>query len=172
LPRLRVRVHFHDGTRPGRQCLLALWRLRRGLERLETKKRLELGQEMVRPARELTDPDPAGGSWKLPDTPFPTLPADVVQLSEQEFAGGLQLQDIVSIDMVCHRFPEDTNRALVWFIRFRALITWCEQAEIAPWLLLEPRHAPHACAVAASFALNAGWEFDTDRFRSAVESHR
>jgi len=41
---------------------------------------------------------------------------------------------------------------------------------MAQWLGAEPSHAHHACELAASFDLNDAWEFDAERFRSAVES--
>ena len=108
----------------------------------------------------------------LPRTPFPTHPSDVVALTVPEFANGLHLHDTVSIDSVCQRFLDDTNRALVWFIRFRALTAWSERTEIAVWLSTATGHANHACEVAASFELNSNWEFDAERFRSAVQSRR
>ena len=108
----------------------------------------------------------------MPRTPFPTHPSDVVALTVPEFASGLRLRDTFSIDEVCQRFIDDANRALVWFIRFRALTAWCERTEIALWLSCEPAHEPHACEVAASFELNSDWEFDADRFRSAVQLRR
>ena len=107
-----------------------------------------------------------------PGTPFPAHPVDVVALTVPEFATGLHLHDSVSIDAVCDRFLDDTNRALVWFIRFRALTAWSERTEITLWLSTEPGQAHHACELAASFELNGDWEFDADRFRSAVQSRR
>ena len=103
-------------------------------------------------------------------TPFPASPCDVVALGVSEFTCELDLNASVSLDAVCRRFLEDTNRAVVWFIRFRALTAWCERIEVAQWLISEPSHAHHACELAASFDLNDDWEFDTERFRSAVES--
>ena len=38
------------------------------------------------------------------------------------------------------------------------------------WLQSQPTHAQHACQLAASFALNDDWEFDTEGFRSAVNA--
>ena len=76
----------------------------------------------------------------------------------------------VSIDAVCQLFLDDTNRALVWLIRFRALTAWREGTDMAAWLHAEPTHAQHVCKVAASFRLNDDWEFDAQLFRSAVES--
>jgi hypothetical protein len=103
-------------------------------------------------------------------TPFPASPCDVVALSVPEFMSELDLHGAVSLDAVCRRFLEDTNRAVVWFIRFHALTAWRERQDVAQWLRLEPSHAHHACELAASFDLNAAWEFDAERFRSAVES--
>jgi hypothetical protein len=104
------------------------------------------------------------------ETPFPTTPSDVVALTVPEFTRALDLTEPVSLDSVCQRFLDDTNRALVWFIRFRALTAWCERTDMGSWLQSEPSHAQHACQLAAGFALNDRWEFDAERFRSAVES--
>jgi hypothetical protein len=103
-------------------------------------------------------------------TPFPSSPCEVVALTVPEFTCGLDVNAAVSLDSVCQRFLEDANRALVWFIRFRALTDWCERADMAAWLKSDPLHAQHACQVAASFDLNDDWEFDAAPFRSAVES--
>jgi hypothetical protein len=103
-------------------------------------------------------------------TPFPSKPCDVSPLTVLEFTCELDLNASASIDAVCGRFVDDVNRALVWFIRFRALTTWCERTDSDAWLKSEPSRARHACAVAASFTLNDRWEFDPERFRSAVQS--
>jgi hypothetical protein len=103
-------------------------------------------------------------------TPFPASPCDVVALTVPEFTSELDLTESASLDAVCRRFLEDANRAVVWFIRFRALTAWCERLDVAQWLRSEPLHARHACELAASFDLNEAWEFDAERFRSAVES--
>jgi hypothetical protein len=102
-------------------------------------------------------------------TPFPTSPSDVVALTVPEFTNELELNESASLDAVCRRF-EDTNRAVVWFIRFRALTAWRDRVDVAMWLRSEPSHARCASQLAASFELNDAWEFDADRFRSAVES--
>jgi hypothetical protein len=107
---------------------------------------------------------------KMRRTPFPASPWDVATLSVPEFTSELDLDGSVLLDAVCRRFLEDTNRAVVWFIRFKALKTWCERMDVAPWLRSEPTHAHRASELAASFDLNDAWEFDADRFRSAVES--
>jgi hypothetical protein len=103
-------------------------------------------------------------------TPFPTNPSDVVALTVPEFTCELDLNGSVSLDAVCRRFVDDTNRALVWFIRFRALTAWCERADVGVWLQSDSLHTQHACQLAASFELNDDWEFDAERFRSAVDS--
>jgi hypothetical protein len=103
-------------------------------------------------------------------TPFPMSPADVEALTVPEFTCELDLERAWSLDAVCRRFLDDTNRALVWWIRFRALTTWRERVDVAQWLRAEPLHAHHACQLAASFELNEAWEFDAERFRSAVEA--
>jgi hypothetical protein len=103
-------------------------------------------------------------------TPLPTHPSDVAALTVPEFTSELDLNQAASLDAVCRRFLEDTNRAVVWFIRFRALTAWRERMDVAQWLRAEPSHAQRACHLAASFDLNDAWEFDADRFRSAVES--
>lgn len=103
-------------------------------------------------------------------TPFPIRPSDVVALTVPEFTCELDLRGPVTIDAICQRYVDDANRALVWFIRFRALAAWCERTDVAEWLRSDPLHTQHACELAAGFALNDDWEFDTDRFRSAVQS--
>ncbi|HTG99209.1 MAG TPA: hypothetical protein VL882_03020 [Vicinamibacterales bacterium] len=103
-------------------------------------------------------------------TPYPVRPCDVVALTVPEFTCQLDSSDAVSIDIACQRFPEDINRAMVWFIRFRALTAWCARTETVSWLRSEPSRTGRACELAASFELNERWEFDADRFRSAVDS--
>jgi hypothetical protein len=93
-----------------------------------------------------------------------------VALTIPEFTCELDLKASASIDAVCRRFINDVNRALVWFIRFRALTAWCERTDVDAWLKSEPSRAQDACAVAASFALNDEWQFDPEPFRSAVRS--
>ena len=103
-------------------------------------------------------------------TPFPARPCDVVALTVPEFACALDLDAAASLDVGCRRFLDDANRALVWFIRFRALMAWRERADMAAWLTSGPSLARHACEVAASFELNEAWQFDAEAFRSAIES--
>jgi hypothetical protein len=103
-------------------------------------------------------------------TPFPARACEVVALTVSEFTCELALNAPTSFDSACRRFLEDANRTLVWFIRFRALTAWCEHADIAVWLQVNPSYPRHACEVAASFALNDDWQFDPEPFRSAVES--
>jgi hypothetical protein len=101
---------------------------------------------------------------------LPARPSDVAALTVPEFTCELDLSGSVSLDAVRRRFLEDTNRAVVWFIRFRALTSWCERRDVAQWLRSAPSHTHHARELAASFELNEAWEFDAERFRSAVES--
>ena len=93
----------------------------------------------------------------------------MVALTVLEFTCDLDLNGSLTLESACERFLHDANRALVWLIRFHALTAWCERADVAPWLHSDPSHAQHACELAASFALNDEWEFDPNRFRSAVE---
>ena len=106
----------------------------------------------------------------MPPTPFPMSPSEVVALTVPEFTCELDLHGAVLLDAVCRRFPDDANRALVWFIRFQALTVWCELAQVSTWLQSEPLQAAQACRLAASYELNDEWGFDAERFRSAVES--
>ena len=103
-------------------------------------------------------------------TPFPARPCDVVALTVAEFTRELDPHAPVSIDAVCRRFLDDSNKAVVWVIRCRALAAWCVRADVAAWLGSRPSHAHRACEVAATFKLNSDWEFDAEAFRSAVES--
>ena len=103
-------------------------------------------------------------------TPFPARASEVVALTVAEFTCELDLNASGSFECVCRRFLEDANRALLWFIRFRALTAWCEDVEMATWLQLHPSYQRHACEMAASFALNDDWQFDAEPFRTAIES--
>jgi hypothetical protein len=93
-----------------------------------------------------------------------------VALTVPEFTCELDWRGSVSLDAACRRFVDDTNRAFVWFIRFRALSAWCERPDVGVWLQSEPSNADRACQLAASFALNNDWGFDAERFRSAVDA--
>ena len=103
-------------------------------------------------------------------TPFPARPVDVVALTVHEFTCDLDLNAEPSIGVICERFLDDANRALVWLIRFRALRAWCTRAEAKAWLISGALYSQQACEAAASFALNGEWEFDAEDFRSAVQS--
>ena len=103
-------------------------------------------------------------------TPFPARPNDVAALTVQEFMCGLDLEAEPSIGLVCGRFHDDANRAVVWMIRFRALRAWYARPETNGWLRSGSRRSQRACEVAASFALNGDWEFDAEDFRSAIQS--
>ena len=70
---------------------------------------------------------------------------------------------------ICRRFLDDQNRALVWMIRFSALQTWGARSDVTTWLQRGPGTTRDALEVAAGFPLNEGWEFDTERFCSAID---
>jgi hypothetical protein len=81
----------------------------------------------------------------------------------------LDLNAEPSIGLVCDRFLDDANRAFVWLIRFRALQAWYTRADANGW----PSSggcSERASEVAASFALNDEWDFDTEGFYSAVRA--
>jgi hypothetical protein len=163
LSRLSVDVDLDHVAYPGRQRILAVQRLRRGVERLPTA----LPQEPPVSAGALAMETP---QVRMRMTPFPSRASEVVALTVPEFTSELDLSAAGSFESVCGRFVEDANRALVWFIRYRALTAWCEQADMAAWLHVHPSYPRHACEVAASFSLNDDWQFDPETFRSAVES--
>jgi hypothetical protein len=104
----------------------------------------------------------------MSSTPFPTRPIDVVALTSGEFMYDLDMNDVPSLDVVCARFVDDANRALVWLIRFRALRSWCARADMVEWLDGGSGTPRDVCEVAASFELNDRWEFDVEGFCSAV----
>jgi len=106
------------------------------------------------------------------DTVFPVTPADVAMLTIQEFTFDLDELDanrVPSMDRVCRSFMDDTNRALVWWIRFGALKNWCAAAGIMARSTSDAWVLRDACEVAASFPLNYLWEFDPTDFGVAVE---
>jgi len=101
-------------------------------------------------------------------TIFPTLPSEVAVLSTGEFVFDLELNNAPSLEEICKRFGNDANRALVWFIRFRALKTFTARDGIAQWMTAA--RMPHICEVAARFGLNHQWEFDAEAFCLAVDA--
>jgi hypothetical protein len=103
-------------------------------------------------------------------TLFPTRPIDVVALTVQEFMSDLDMDHAPSLDVICRRFVADANLALVWWIRFGALKAWCTRADMIDWLRTAEAHTSRdLCEVAASLELNDRWEFDAERFCSAVD---
>jgi hypothetical protein len=102
-------------------------------------------------------------------TPFPARPSDVVALSAQEFAFSVEMSDTPPFELVCNQFADDSNRALVWLIRFRALKAWCARPDMLTWMSAGSRTSRDLCEVAASFELNDRWEFDADDFRAAID---
>jgi hypothetical protein len=107
--------------------------------------------------------------FSIGKTPFPTRPGDVAPLTVREFTFALHLSDAPSFDVVCARFEDDANRALVWLLRFRALNALSDRADMTEWLSNHPRTSPAVCQVAATFELNDRWEFDKEAFCSAVD---
>ena len=103
-------------------------------------------------------------------TPFPGSPAEVVPLSIYEFASDSWTGDAPSIDMICSRFTDDLNRALVWILRYRALAALVGRAEIAAWLDRGARNWRDMFEVAAQFPLNSDWGFDGEMFCAAVDA--
>ena len=104
------------------------------------------------------------------NTPFPARPSEVVPLTPHEFTGDVDVYGSPSLVLVCRRFLNDENRALVWFIRFKALRAWCTRSDLGLWLTATDADARSAWEVAASFTLNDDWEFDVEAFRGAVDS--
>jgi hypothetical protein len=92
---------------------------------------------------------------------------EVVPLTQQEF--GCDLEPDPSLDAICLRFADDTNRALVWLIRFKALRAWCAREDMPAWMREGSRTARDVCEVAAAFELNDRWEFEHEPFRFAVD---
>jgi hypothetical protein len=101
-------------------------------------------------------------------TPFPISPMEVAPLSQEEFACDLGEPD-PSLDAICLRFANDTNRALVWLIRFRALRAWWAREDMPGWLSEGSRTLRDVYEVAAAFELNDRWEFEHDAFSFAVD---
>ena len=104
---------------------------------------------------------------------FPATPGEVATLTIQEFT--FDLYDVVgtqvpSIERVCRTFLEDANRALVWWIRFGALKTWCASIDGKEGASSDSRILRDAYELAASFPLNPLWEFDPNAFGCAVQA--
>jgi hypothetical protein len=102
-------------------------------------------------------------------TMFPTQPREVAVLTPAEFEFDADWNDTPSLEAVCRRFANDANRALVWFIRFRALKAWLARDAMPRSLNAGGRRARDICEVAARFDLNDRLEFDDDAFRWAVD---
>jgi hypothetical protein len=105
-------------------------------------------------------------------TPFPAVPKDVAVLTVQEFTFDLDELDgprVPSMERVCNAFVDDANRALVWWIRFGALQTWCASPDVMARATADARISRDAREVAASFPLNHHWGFDSSAFGRAVD---
>ena len=104
-------------------------------------------------------------------TAFPAKPAEVATLSAQEFIFELDELDgrrAPSMEHVCRTFLDDSNRALVWWIRFGAFKNWCATTDVMTRSASDPWALRDACEVAAGFPLNDLWEFDSEKFGFAV----
>ena len=108
-------------------------------------------------------------------TPFPATPRDVAALTLQEFTFRLDLDHSPSLPDVCDRFGEDTNRAVVWLVRFRALQALKAEGRMDRWIRNRSETDRQSLcggmfAVAATQPLNERWEFDSFAFFDAVEA--
>jgi hypothetical protein len=108
-------------------------------------------------------------------TPFPATPRDVAALTLQEFTFRLDLEHAPSLPDVCDRFGEDTNRAVVWLVRFRALQKLKAEGRMDRWIRNRSETDRQLLcggmfAVAATQPLNERWEFDSFAFFDAVEA--
>jgi hypothetical protein len=100
-------------------------------------------------------------------TGFPATPRDVAALTVQEFTFDLDELDgnePPSMERVCRTFMDDTNRALIWWIRFGALKAWCARTDVIARLAANSLTLRDACP------LNDRWEFDAKGFGSAIDS--
>lgn len=102
-------------------------------------------------------------------TGFPMTPCEVAVLAADEFVFDLDWKHPPSLNEICLRFEDDTNRALVWCIRFRALEAWSLTATANAWDKAGAWTSSDVCAVAAWFDLNDRWEFDHDEFCRAID---
>ena len=102
-------------------------------------------------------------------TPFPSRPEDVTALTVQEFTRDIDLGHPPSLDAICTRFFNDSNRALTWRIRFDALMAWRARPEVADWLGVSHGRESDAFELAASFLVTDHWEFEATTFCAAIE---
>ena len=108
-------------------------------------------------------------------TPFPATPRDVAALTLQEFTFRLDLDHSPSLPDVCDRFGEDTNRAVVWLVRFRALQKLKAEGRMDRWIRNRSETDRQSLCgdlfeIAATQPLNERWEFDAFSFLQAVEA--
>ena len=107
-------------------------------------------------------------------TVFPATPGDLAILTIQEFT--FQIYDVQSrqgppVEQVRRIFMEDANRVLVWSIRFGALKTWCAtNVDRVEGVSAGAEFLRDAYELAASFPVNAFWEFDPSAFECAVHA--
>ena len=108
-------------------------------------------------------------------TELPLAPQDVVPLAVQEFTFALDLDKGPDFADLCARFRNDTNRAVVWLLRFRALQTLRDDVRLtrspdATGSADGVSFLRDAFEVAASQPLNDEWEFDRLAFFAAVNA--
>ena len=108
-------------------------------------------------------------------TAFPATPHDVATLTLQEFTFRLDLEHSPSLPDVCDRFGDDTNRAVVWLVRFRALQKIRADSRMDRWIRNRIETDRQALCgdlfeIAATQPLNERWEFDSFSFLQAVEA--
>lgn len=108
------------------------------------------------------------------DTVFPATPGDLALLTIQEFT--FRIYDVQSrqgppVEQVRRIFMEDANRVLVWSIRFGALKNWCAtNVDRIEGVNGDSEFLRDAYELAASFPVNAFWEFDPSAFECAVQA--
>ena len=103
-------------------------------------------------------------------TDFPSQPRQVAPLAPDEFRFDTATIAAPCLDEVCGRFPDDPNRALVWLIRLGALKTLRERTDMADWFGDAAHTSRDICEIAAKLELNDRWEFEAERFCSAVDA--
>jgi hypothetical protein len=108
-------------------------------------------------------------------TAFPATPRDVATLTLQEFTFRLDLEHSPSLPDVCNRFGDDTNRAVVWLVRFRALQKMKADGRMDRWVRTRSEADRQSLCgdifeIAATQPLNERWEFDASTFFQAVEA--
>lgn len=108
-------------------------------------------------------------------TEMPIAPRDVVPLTIQEFTFVLDLETAPAFADLCTRFQSDTNRAVVWLMRFRALQMLRGDERLTARSSDAHTVDGHSFLrdvfeVAATHPLNDQWEFEPPTFFAAVDA--